>query len=40
MLVVVVEYGWEGEREERTKGTVDLNALDTVFLSISWDRHI
>ena len=35
-----------GERREeegeggRTKGTVDLDALDTVFLSISWVRHV
>lgn len=51
-LSLVVEGGVGGERERKrggregrrreddTEGTVDLDALDTVFLSISWNRHV
>lgn len=35
------EGGREGDERggRRTEGTVDLDTLDAVFLSISWNRH-
>ena len=35
----MVERRAGGGEGVRTEGSVDLDTLDTVFLSISWNRH-